>query len=172
MLNQPQARRFPPPCRFYSKGTCRAGEQCLFAHILHAVSKPSKQLNSDLHAQSLANRDHRSSTANSRRRSTVCSKNGNVTYKLRLNSSGIQQDLHSVEVQKAIQKSQIAQLERRYASSFAIIMYVVLLSYLSLSFWLRYFTHPTVMIVLNLGMDRLMLLFKLRSNHHMILLLT
>lgn len=77
-----------------------------------------------------------------------------------------------MEVQKAIQKSQIAQLERRYASSFAIIMYVVLLSYLSLSFWLRYFTHPTVMIVLNLGMDRLMLLFKLRSNHHMILLLT
>lgn len=37
--------------------------------------------------------------------------------------SCIQQDLHSVEVQKAIQKSQIAQLERRYASSFAMIMY-------------------------------------------------
>lgn len=74
MLNLPQARRFPPPCRFYSKGTCRAGDQCLFAHILQAVSKQTKHTElpiSDLRDQTVANRDHRAGGGNSRRRSTV-----------------------------------------------------------------------------------------------------
>ncbi|KAI8577089.1 hypothetical protein K450DRAFT_253593 [Umbelopsis ramanniana AG] len=104
MLNQPQARRFPPPCRFFSKGTCRAGEQCSFAHILQAVSKQTTlpdTLIADLQAHALSNRDQRPIASGSRRRST---------------------DLHSTEVQKGIQRSQIAQLERHYASTFAVIM--------------------------------------------------
>lgn len=55
MLNQPQIRRFPPPCRFYSKGTCRAGENCLFAHILQATpmrTESALQLNGQRDAQS------------------------------------------------------------------------------------------------------------------------
>ncbi|KAI8380850.1 hypothetical protein BD560DRAFT_432038 [Blakeslea trispora] len=27
-------KRFPAPCRFYSQGNCRAGQDCQFAHIL------------------------------------------------------------------------------------------------------------------------------------------
>ncbi|ORE02993.1 hypothetical protein BCV72DRAFT_338323 [Rhizopus microsporus var. microsporus] len=32
MYNTP--KRFPPVCRFYSQGTCRAGQNCNFAHVL------------------------------------------------------------------------------------------------------------------------------------------
>lgn len=74
MLNQPQSRRFPPPCRFFSKGTCRAGEQCSFAHILQAASKQTSlpdTLASDLQAHTLSNRDQRPIASGSRRRSTV-----------------------------------------------------------------------------------------------------
>lgn len=34
-------KRFPPICRFYSQGICRAGQDCSFAHILPFSDKIS-----------------------------------------------------------------------------------------------------------------------------------
>lgn len=37
-------KRFPPTCRFYSQGICRAGQDCSFAHILPFSDKSSKNV--------------------------------------------------------------------------------------------------------------------------------
>ncbi|KAG2175540.1 hypothetical protein INT43_001187 [Umbelopsis isabellina] len=98
MLNQPQIRRFPPPCRFYSKGTCRAGESCLFAHILQATpmrseSNLQKNGQSDAHSRT----DHIAGVT-ARRSSTVRGRDAEFI---------------------TTQMSQLSQLEHRYKSSFS-----------------------------------------------------
>ena len=39
--NTHSTKRFPTACRFFSQGNCRAGEECLFAHILPIKGPPS-----------------------------------------------------------------------------------------------------------------------------------
>lgn len=34
-------KRFPTACRFFAQGNCRAGDECLFAHILPIHGVPS-----------------------------------------------------------------------------------------------------------------------------------
>ncbi|KAI9276815.1 hypothetical protein BDA99DRAFT_119235 [Phascolomyces articulosus] len=39
--NAHSTKRFPTACRFFSQGNCRAGEECLFAHILPIKGIPN-----------------------------------------------------------------------------------------------------------------------------------
>ncbi|KAG2226490.1 hypothetical protein INT45_014234 [Circinella minor] len=39
--NAHSTKRFPTACRFFSQGNCRAGEDCLFAHILPIKGIPN-----------------------------------------------------------------------------------------------------------------------------------
>ncbi|KAI8140036.1 hypothetical protein BJV82DRAFT_672135 [Fennellomyces sp. T-0311] len=39
--NPHSAKRFPTACRFFSQGNCRAGDECMFAHILPIKGSPS-----------------------------------------------------------------------------------------------------------------------------------
>ncbi|KAI9492333.1 hypothetical protein BDB00DRAFT_828541 [Zychaea mexicana] len=39
--NAHSTKRFPTACRFFSQGNCRAGDECLFAHILPIKGSPS-----------------------------------------------------------------------------------------------------------------------------------
>lgn len=41
MFTSPQStKRFPPACRFFAQGQCRAGDECSFAHILPIKGPP------------------------------------------------------------------------------------------------------------------------------------
>ncbi|KAL0083967.1 CCCH-type zinc finger transcription factor [Phycomyces blakesleeanus] len=35
-------KRFPTPCRYYAQGSCRAGQECVFSHVLPLQGKPSE----------------------------------------------------------------------------------------------------------------------------------
>lgn len=36
-------KRFPAPCRFFTQGNCRAGQECQFAHILPFNGTPKSK---------------------------------------------------------------------------------------------------------------------------------
>ncbi|KAI9318074.1 hypothetical protein BX666DRAFT_1934551 [Dichotomocladium elegans] len=40
-MSSHSTKRFPTACRFFSQGNCRAGDNCLFAHILPIKGTPS-----------------------------------------------------------------------------------------------------------------------------------
>ncbi|KAI8379478.1 uncharacterized protein BYT42DRAFT_568946 [Radiomyces spectabilis] len=44
MFTSPSPRkRFPTPCRFFAQGICRAGQECLFAHLLPMQGTPRNE---------------------------------------------------------------------------------------------------------------------------------
>jgi hypothetical protein len=64
MYTNTNTKRFPAPCRFFSQGNCRAGQDCHFAHILPLKGTPKSKSHSVLIGEALGenctSQDHNS----------------------------------------------------------------------------------------------------------------
>ncbi|KAI7887118.1 hypothetical protein K492DRAFT_189533 [Lichtheimia hyalospora FSU 10163] len=89
-------KRFPTPCRFFAQGNCRAGDECLFAHILPIQGVPSTTAHAVLFGD------------NALDDTIPIPSSPTITHNDNSNNS----DSHSI--QRAIRDLELDQLEKKY----------------------------------------------------------